>query len=84
MVDGLSGQNGHLAAHHVTKELKQEIAPAQIQSPKMVDCLVLAKIFRFRFVQCFLVQVRKAPIALAKLKKKSNEKKLRQFIFDRT
>lgn len=59
MVNGHSGQNGHLAAHHVTKELRQEIAPAQIQRPKMVDCLVPAKNFRFRFVQCFLAQVRK-------------------------
>lgn len=81
MVDGLSGQNGHLAAHHVTKELKQEIAPAQIQRPKMVDCLVLAKIFRFRFVQCFLVQVRKAPIALAKLKKKKQREKVKTVHF---
>lgn len=74
MVDGHSGQNGHLAVHHVTKELRQEIAPAQIQRPKMADCLVLAKIFIFRFVPCFLVQVRKAPIALANSKKKCNGK----------
>lgn len=77
MVDGHSGQNGHLAVHHVTKELRQEIAPAQIQRPKMADCLVLAKIFIFRFVPCFLVQVRKAPIALANSKKKMQRKKLR-------
>lgn len=76
MVDGHSGQNGHLAVHHVTKELRQEIAPAQIQRPKMMDCLVLAKIRRFRFVPCFLVQVRKDPIALANSKKKMQRKKI--------
>lgn len=75
MVDGHSGQNGHLAVHHVTKELRQEIAPAQIQRPKMMDCLVLAKILRFRFVPCFLVQVRKDPIALANSKKKNATEK---------
>lgn len=75
MVDGHSGQNGHLAVHHVTKELRQEIAPAQIQRPKMMDCLVLAKILRFRCVPCFLVQVRKDPIALANSKKKCNGKR---------
>lgn len=76
MVDGHSGQNGHLAVHHVTKELRQEIAPAQIQRPKMMDCLVLAKILRFRFVPCFLVQVRKDPIAPANSKKKMQRKKI--------
>lgn len=78
MVDGHSGQNGHLAVHHVTKELRQEIAPAQIQRPKMMDCLVLAKILRFRFVPCFLVQVRKDDLIQSLLliqKKKCNGKR---------